>query len=195
MEKTMKKMIAPLLLILAAATMAAGEDMDPANCPLHEQHMKEAAKKAAAETVVPNGDAQHGAGVDARHDTLVASHQTTRHSFRLFADGGAIELRAVDPADQATVDAVRIHLQDIAAQFAKNDFSTPAFVHGRRPAGVAAMQRLHDSIQFRYEDRDGGGRIHITTADSAALAAIHEFLKFQVIEHRTANSGVVEKDQ
>lgn len=187
----MKNTIASLLLFMIAGAVWA--DTDPAKCPLHEEHMKAAA--AAKDPSAPIGDAKHGAGVDARHDTLVASHTTTRHSFRLFRDGGAIELRAVDAADQATIDNVRAHLKDIAAQFQKNDFGTPAFVHGRPPAGVAGMQRLHHSIQFRYEQVDGGARIRMTTAQPEALASIHDFLKFQVIEHRTANSGEVEEDK
>lgn len=126
---------------------------------------------------------------------MVASHETTRHSFRLFADGGAIELRATDSKDQATIEVVRAHLHEIAAQFVKNDFSTPAFVHGRTPASVAAMQRLHDAITFRYESVDRGGRIRMKTANAEALVAVHDFLKFQVVEHRTDNTGRVEADK
>jgi hypothetical protein len=185
----MKKTI--LLFTLLTAPLYA-QTMDPATCPMHEEHMKAA---NAAKAVVPNGDAKHGAGVDARHDTLVASHATTRHSFRLFQDGGAIELRATDSSDQATIDNVRAHLKNIAAQFEKNDFSTPAFVHGREPAGVAGMKQRHDAIQFRYEPVEGGGRIRMTTANGDALGSIHDFLKFQVVEHRTGNSGVVEEDK
>lgn len=181
----MKKTI--LLFLLTTAPLSA-QTMDPATCPMHEEHMK------AAKTT-PNGDVKHGAAVDARHDTLVASHATTRHSFRLFRDGGAIELRAIDRADQATIDNVRAHLKDIAAQFKKKDFRTPAFVHGREPAGIDGMTRLHNAIQFRYEPVEGGGRIRMTTANADALGSIHDFLKFQVVEHHTDNSSVVEEDK
>lgn len=193
----MRSSIATIVLVFAATALFAG-DPDPATCPLHEQHMKEAAAAAAAQSsdhVVPIGDARHGAEVDGRHDTLVVSHETTRHSFRLFADGGAIELRATDQADKATIDGVRAHLHEIVAQFVRNDFSTPAFVHGRQPAGVAGMQRLHDAITFRYESVDGGGRIRMKTTNPEALAAIHDFLRFQVVEHRTDNTGKVEADK
>src|SRR5215208_3211697 len=188
MEETLKTTIASILFVLAAASLSADEK----TCPLHEQHMKAAAAKAAA--VVPHGDAKHGAEVDGRHDSLVASHETTRHSFRLFADGGAIELRANDPADKATIDGVRTHLQEIADRFAANDFGTPAFVHGRAPAGVEEMKHLHDAIAFKYESVKGGGRIRMATASPEALAAMHDFLKFQVVEHRTDNTGKVEED-
>ena len=175
----MKKTI--LLLMIMTVPLSA-----QTTCPKHEEHMKAAAAK---------GDAKNGPAVDARHDTLVASHETTRHSFRLFRDGGAIELRAIDGADQSTIDNVRTHLKDIAAQFKKNDFSTPKFVHGREPDGVAGMQKHHHAIQFRYETVDGGGRIRMTTANADALSSIHDFLKFQVVEHRTGNSRIVEEDK
>ncbi|HYC91410.1 MAG TPA: hypothetical protein VEO54_19470 [Thermoanaerobaculia bacterium] len=159
---------------------------DPmASCPMHAQHM------AAARA---DGSAEHGRHVDSRHDTLGMSHTKSTHSFRLFADGGAIELRATDKADEATVAAIRKHLREIAAQFEKGDFSTPAFVHGSRPDGVAQLERLGKEIAYRHERVDGGGRIRITTRNAEALAAVHAFLRFQVIEHRTGNSGSVEKD-
>jgi hypothetical protein len=175
----MKVAITGTALIFSAMT-AFG--MDPATCPLHEQHMKEAPAR---------GDAEHGAAVDGRHDTLIASHETTRHTFRLLEDGAAIELRALD-GEQPTVDQVRTHLRSIAGQFAKNDFGTPEFVHGRKPIGVAAIQRLHSSIAFRYEDVDRGGRVRMTTSNAEALAGLHEFMRFQIIEHRTGDSGKVE---
>jgi len=177
----MKTAITLAALLFSASAFSATPTPDPATCPLHEQHMKDAAK--------------HAADVDARHDTLVASHETTRHSFRLFADGGAIELRATNPADAATIDAVRGHLHEITAQFVAKDFSTPAFVHGKQPPGIAEMTELHDSITFRYETLDGGGRIRMKTSDPRALAAIHDFLKFQVVEHRTDISSKVEEDK
>ncbi len=159
---------------------------DPqSSCPMHAQHM--AAAKA-------DGSAEHGRHVDGRHDTLGMSHTKSAHSFRLFADGGAIELRAKDPADEATVAAIRAHLQDISPQFAKGDFSTPRFVHGYPPDGVAQLEQLRDDITYRYQQVDGGGRIRITTRSAEALAPIHAFLRFQVTEHRTANSGKVEVD-
>lgn len=103
-------------------------------------------------------------------------------------------LRATEAADDATVAAIRGHLQEIVEEFEKGDFSTPQFVHGYAPDGVAELAKLRSAIAYRYQRVDGGGRIRITTQSAEALAAIHAFLRFQVIEHRTANSGEVEED-
>lgn len=168
-------MIAALIFSMA---MAAG---DQTGCPMHEQHMK------AAKT--------DGAAVDARHDTFGMSHESTHHNFRLFQDGGAIELRANDASDTATIEMIRKHLREINASFVKNNFSTPAFVHGHTPDGVKEMKTLKRQIRYRYEDVDGGGRIRMTTTDPKALAAVHDFMKFQVAEHRTDDPAEVETDK
>ena len=174
-------------VILATAAPVAAQTMDPATCPMHAQHM--AAAKAAAD-----GSAEHGAAVDHRHDTLGVSHETTHHSFRLFEDGGAIELHANSATDTATIDAIRTHIRMIADQFSAGNFSTPMFVHDKVPDGIIDMKRLQSRIAFRYEQLPAGARIRITTTDGDALAATHAFLRFQVVEHRTSNTGKIESD-
>ncbi|HSP15244.1 MAG TPA: hypothetical protein VLV78_10880 [Thermoanaerobaculia bacterium] len=141
-------------------------------CPLHEQHMAEA-----------------------RHDTFGFSHESSKHAFRLFDDGGAIELRATKESDAATIAAIRKHLQSIASEFTKSDFSTPHFVHDKTPAGVATMQRLTNAIQYRYEELPAGARVRIRTTDAEALKAVQDFLRWQIAEHQTGDSGNVERDQ
>lgn len=170
---------------LFSIALAAGSG-DQTACPMHGQHMK------AAQA---DGSAAHGAEVDSRHDTFGMSHESSHHNFRQFKDGGAIELRANDPNDTALVDMIRTHLHEINASFVKSDFSTPMFVHGHAPDGVADMKRLSRRIRYRYEDVDHGGRIRITSTDPKALAAIHDFLKFQVVEHRTSDPGAIEEDK
>ena len=187
------------LVLLSAGLAVAGEKPaaatpstdSTAGCPMHAQHMA----AAKANSVRADGSAEHGRHVDSRHDTFGMSHDQSTHSFRLFADGGAIELRATKATDETTVAAIRGHLQEITQQFDQGDFSTPAFVHGYTPDGVAQLEQLRKTISYRYEQIDRGGRIRITTKSADALAAIHAFMRFQVIEHRTANSGKVEEDE
>jgi hypothetical protein len=186
MNGTKVLLTAAAAVILATTAPVTAQTMDPATCPMHAEHM---AAKAAAD-----GSAAHGADVDHRHDTLGVSHETTNHSFRLFDDGGAIELRANSAADSATIDAIRTHIRMIADQFSAGNFSTPMFVHDKVPDGITDMKRLQSQIAFRYEQLPAGARIRITTTDRDALAATHAFLRFQVIEHRTSNTGKVEAD-
>ena len=162
-------MITAVFYILLATTAP--------DCPMHAEHMK---AKAAA--VTP--DAANGPAVDHRHDSFGFSHAESRHSFKIAKDGGAIELTG---ADDATVAKIRGHLREIADAFQKNDFATPAFVHDRTPAGVGAMQRLHDAIVYKYEEMPHGARVRMTTKSQEAVDAIHEFLRFQIVEHRTGD--------
>jgi competence protein ComGC len=172
--------------LFASSALMAGEP----SCPMHAQHMAE--KK---QHVTADGSAHHGKEVDQRHDTFGMSHDTSTHSFRLFADGGAIELRSNRTDDEKTITAIRTHLQQIVEEFNRADFSTPGFVHGYSPAGVEEMQRLRGAIAYRYQSLPAGGRIRITTRTAEAIAAIHDFLRFQVTEHRTADSGKIEEEK
>ena len=113
------------------------------------------------------------------------SQETTKHTFRLFSDGGAIEVRA---KDDATLKLVREHLRVIAKSFAAGDFSKPQEVHDRLPEGAAKMKELRSEITYRYNDLASGGQVRIKTKSPRALEAIHEFLRFQIREHKTGDS-------
>ena len=62
------------------------------------------------------------------------------------------------------------------------------FIHDTTPPGVPTMEKLHTEIHYDYEQTDAGGKIVIDTANPKALLAIHDFLRFQISEHRTGDS-------
>jgi hypothetical protein len=163
-------------LTLSAAAFAQQKSDDAINdCPMHAQHQTASSP-------------DHYTGVDSRGDRAMGfSHTDTTHHFRVLADGGAIEAEVVDPADSATTTAIRQHMQQIAKMFTSGNFDTPLFIHGRVPPGVPAMQKLGAEISYRYEQTEKGARIRITTANADALKSIHEFLKFQISDHRTGD--------
>jgi hypothetical protein len=49
------------------------------------------------------------------------------------------------------------------------------------------MQRLKGEITYKYEKTERGGRVRITTQNPEALEAIHDFLKFQIADHKTGD--------
>ncbi|MGH9821934.1 MAG: hypothetical protein ACREDR_01545 [Blastocatellia bacterium] len=120
-------------------------------------------------------------------------HTKTTHHFRLLGDGGAIEVSADDPADSASRDQIRHHLQHIAMMFSAGDFSAPMLIHGQTPAGVEVMKELKEDIAFKFEETALGARLKISTSSPEALRAVHEFLVFQIKEHETGDSLDVEK--
>jgi hypothetical protein len=56
----------------------------------------------------------------------------------------------------------------------------------RRQPGCPASDLVLDE-----RGRATGGRVDIATSDPAALAAVHQFLKFQIAEHKTGDPTTV----
>jgi len=61
------------------------------------------------------------------------------------------------------------------------------FVHGQTPPGVPTMKKLKDQIQYSYEEMEDGGRVVISSKNADAVNAVHDFLKFQIREHKTGD--------
>lgn len=180
-------MIPYLLFVLfatQAATAPAATPPDPATCPMHAQHMKQ----------VASNDADHGSGVDNRHDSFGMAHDAVRHSFRLLRTGGVIELQTIE-TDEKAMTAIREHLRSVANDFTAGDFEKPLFVHGHKPDGVEIMAQRRDTIHYTFHELPRGGEVRIRTNDAEALAAIHQFLRFQITEHRTGDSGTIEEEK
>ena len=119
--------------------------------------------------------------------TMGFDQDTTAHHFLLFDDGGAIEVTTAGRDDAATRAAVRDHLKTIARDFTNGVFDTPFATHAETPAGVPVLQQLRSSLRYAYEDTANGGRVRIRTTDATALAAVHEFLRYQIVEHKTGD--------
>jgi hypothetical protein len=102
--------------------------------------------------------------------------------FESRADGGRIELQETGD-DTAAVTRIRQHLADIAAAFARGDFSAPSLVHLQRVPGTQVMAAKRDAITYRVAPLPRGGEVLITSRDPDAVAAVHEFLAFQRHEH------------
>jgi len=157
-----------LLCALPVPSRAQAPAMDPAACPMHEQHMKNLDQR---------GDTQMGFG-----------HDRTTHHFLITETGGAIQVAANDPADRESRDQIRRHLAEIAGKFAGGDFSTPKTIHDRVLPGVPEMIERKGAISWRYEETERGGQVVITTVDPQARAAVHEFLRAQIVDHRTGDA-------
>jgi hypothetical protein len=116
------------------------------------------------------------------------SQTQTTHHFLLKKDGGIIQVEANEPKDLRNRDMIRTHLTHIAHAFAAGDFSDPLTVHDKKPDGAGEMQRLKEEIHYTYKQTAKGGRVVIKTTNPQALQAIHQFLRFQIKEHRTGDS-------
>ena len=130
----------------------------------------------------------HPSDVDKRGDKALGfSHEKTTHHFLIRPDGGAIQVTANDPKDRESRDEVQMHLGHIAKMFADGDFNIPMLVHDQVPPGSEKMAALKSEIKYTYEKLPNGGRVRIVTKNADALAAIHEFLRFQITDHQTGD--------
>ena len=135
------------------------------------------------------GQEKHQHDVEERGDHVMGfSHEKAAHHFRLYADGGAIEVGANDAKDTATRDAIQGHFSHIVKMFAAGDFTAPVLIHTQNPPGSEAMKRLREEIQYRLEKTAQGARIRITTKNAEALAGVHAFLRFQIADHATRDA-------
>lgn len=151
---------------------------------------------AAVPAQTPPASKPHDAGVDSRGDHVMGfDHSKTAHHFRLTRFGGFIEVSANDPADTASRDAIRTHLAHIVRKFSEGDFDAPMLIHDREPPGVPVLKARRERIRWTLEPTPSGARVRIATKDAKALAAVHEFLRFQIEDHRTGDPTEVQSVQ
>ena len=115
-------------------------------------------------------------------------HTKTTHHFLLRESGGSIEVTANNSEDVESREQIRMHLKHIAQMFAEGNFNAPMLIHDQTPPGVPVMQELKDEIKYNYEEIDRGAAVRISTKNPNAFKAIHDFLRFQIKEHKTGDS-------
>ena len=134
----------------------------------------------ADEQMIKRGD--HVMGFD---------HTKTTHHFLLQESGGSIEITANKSGDIESSEQIRMHLKHIVMMFAEGNFNAPMLIHDQTPPGVQVMQELKDEIKYNFEEIDRGAAVRISTKNPTALKAIHDFLRFQIKEHKTGDSLTV----
>lgn len=143
------------------------------DCPMHAQHTAQ----AHHEVVGSHGDQAMG-----------FPHDKTTHHFRMNSNGGVIEVSVNDPKDKPNTEAIRSHLTHVAMMFGNGDFAIPMIVHDGVPPGVTTMKLMKSAIHYTYDEMPLGGKIRIKSDDPIAVAAIHDFLRFQITEHQTGDA-------
>jgi hypothetical protein len=168
----MRRILAATILVGSMAIYVAAQEHqhDPAQHAAHQQEMNARGEKA-----------------------MGFSQTATTHHFVLLPDGGYVQATANSKDDSKTVEQIRAHLFDIKKRFASGDFSAPELTHGKVPPGVDQMQKLKADLTYNVEHIEGGGRLRIVSKNPKAVAAVHEFLKFQIEDHETGDPTAVQK--
>ena len=143
--------------------------------------------RAGREAAVPGDekDSVFAAVQERGAEVMGVDQYTSAHVFEPLPDGGRIVLQRQGP-DSAGVAVIRAHMADIARRFTAGDFSLPGVVHAMEVPGTAVMAERRTVIRYVADTLPRGGQVRIWTTDSVALAAVHEFLAFQRMDHRAA---------
>jgi hypothetical protein len=125
------------------------------------------------------------AALQQRGETAMGVNQyTSAHIFEPLPIGGRIVLQRKE-TNSVGETTIRTHMRTIATAFANGDFALPGFVHAMSDVpGTAKMKALRSEITYSERDLPRGGEVVISTKNPDAVAAIHEFLAFQRMDHR-----------
>jgi hypothetical protein len=142
---------------------------------------------AAGPARAQQSDSSYRALQDRGRQAMGVDQYTSAHQFESLANGGRIELQRQEE-DSAGVAQIRRHLQEIVLAFRRGDFRTPAMVHAMKVPGTEVMTARKDRIRYEFHELPRGGEVRIVTEDPEAVLAVHEFLAFQRVDHRTGES-------
>lgn len=108
----------------------------------------------------------------------------TTHVFTKTAQGGLQQVIAKNPGDQQQIALIRQHLQEIAEQFGKGDFTGPKHIHGAAMPGLATLAKARPGeIRIHYSALVDGGQIEYLSANKGMVTALHQWFDAQLSDH------------
>jgi hypothetical protein len=109
--------------------------------------------------------------------------EKTLHIFDKTDTGGIQQVIAKDGADTEQIDLARSHLAQLAAGFAKGDFSGPSRIHGDDMPGLKALASAAGKVSFAYRDLPNGAEIEYRSEDKQLIEAVHSYFDAQLSDH------------
>ena len=167
-----------ILLLLGGATIAAQHPTMPPGMS-HEEHLRQLQKDQALK--------ERGASA------MGFDQDQADHHFLLKPHGGEIIVIAKVASDTKTLGEIRSHFREIAASFAAGVFEKPLATHAEMPPGATTLAANKSRVRYAYQERPAGASVIIATDDSATVAAIHDFLRYQIVEHKTGDPLILKQ--
>ncbi len=138
---------------------------------------------AAANVIEPADPARLDEVAERGSKVMPFNLEKTLHLFNKTETGGVQQVVVKDAADGEQIALTRKHLAEIAASFARGDFSGPQRIHGSNMPGVQELSAGARQVRFVYHDLPDGGQIEYVTDTPALISAIHQFFDAQLSEH------------
>jgi hypothetical protein len=105
-------------------------------------------------------------------------------TFTKTVHGGIQHVVAKSADDTRQIKLIQSHLQAIADEYRKGDFSVTERVHGPDMPGLTQLKMAKpDDIKFEYKALPNGAQIHYSTEYAQFVQALHEWFDAQMIEH------------
>ncbi|OAI00258.1 hypothetical protein [Methylomonas methanica] len=109
--------------------------------------------------------------------------EKTLHIFNKTDTGGIQQVIAKDGEDTDQIALARSHLAQLAAGFAKGDFSGPRRIHGDDMPGLKALASAAGKVSFAYRDLSNGAEIEYRSEDKQLVEAVHSYFDAQLSDH------------
>lgn len=122
----------------------------------------------------------------------VEADKVVQHYY-LVKNGGVVELTAKTPGDSATIAALQKYLNTQRDLFEKGKNETDAEVHGKVPDGMVGIKKFRNEITFFTAKTDNGALLRMFSVNPEARSAIQDYLRFQIIEHKTGDSPTIDQ--
>ena len=137
----------------------------------------------AVEAIPPVDTARLDAVQERGSHVMPFDLEKTLHIFNKTDTGGIQQVIAKDAADTEQIGLVRSHITQLAAGFAKGDFSGPRRIHGDDMPGLNALVAAAGKVSFVYRDLINGAEIEYRSQDKQLIAAVHSYFDAQLSDH------------
>jgi len=108
----------------------------------------------------------------------------TVHVFAKTKSGGIQQVIVKDAADTGQIRLIRMHLREIAKEFAQGNFSDPVKIHGKDMPGLAELEKARPGeLKIAYSEIAKGAQIKYSSANPDIIAAVHRWFDAQLADH------------
>lgn len=140
---------------------------------------------SSATLAAENADPKHLQEVRQRTQIVVPfAVDETLQTFTKTVHGGVQHVVTKSPDNTKQIKLIQEHMQKIADEFRKGDFSVTERMHGPNTPGLARLKRAGtDDIRYEYKPLANGAQIHFSSEYPELVQALHEWFDAQATEH------------